>query len=131
MSRPDFESIRRNAAVVFGGAGETAILRQYVSGTSGTPKYGVLDQHNYVSVVITGLFASNIFGAPRPTERMTPGGETQNAMLMMTTDRPLGARDELIWQGTAYRVDGAAMPEHIGGRVMYRSPLKLAGGTGQ
>lgn len=129
MTRPDFERIRRNAQTVFSGNGETATLRTYVSASAGAPKYGVGEQFNYAETIITAMFASNLFGAPRPSERDWPGGQTQNADLMMTTDRAIDARDEIVWRGTAYRVAGAAMPETIGGRVMYRNPLKLASKT--
>lgn len=128
--RPDFEYVRRNAQAVFANAGEVVKLRTYVSGTTGTPKYGVGTVLNYTETTITGMFASNIFGAPRPTERMGPGGQTQEAQLMVTTERALGTQDEIIWQGTAYRLDGAAIPQVLGGRIMFRSPLKLAAGTG-
>jgi hypothetical protein len=48
---------------------------------------------------------------------------------MMTTDSPLGAQSEIVWRGTAYRIAGAAMPENIGGHIMYRNPLTLAAKT--
>src|SRR3989304_2221217 len=130
MSRPDFELIRRNSQTVFSGNGETAIIRQYVSGIAGTPKFGVADTLAYTETIITAMFASTLFGAPRPTERGYAGGQAQDASLMMTTDSPIGAQSEIIWRGTAYRVAGATMPQNIGGHVMYRNPLTLAARTG-
>lgn len=130
MSRPDVERIRRNAQAVFGGAGETATLRTYVSATTGAAKFGAASTLHYAETIITGLFASNILGAPRPIEMQWPGGLTQAAELMVTTDRAIGAQDELVWRGSAYRAAGAAMPETLGGRAMWRSPLKLAAVTG-
>lgn len=130
MTRPDVERLRRNAATVFSGNGETATLRTYVSASAGAPQFGVAHGLTYNERIITAMFASNIFGAPRPNERAWPAGLTQNAELMMTTEWPVDARDEVVWRGTAYRVAGAAMPETIGGRVMYRNPLRLAAQTG-
>lgn len=126
MSRPDFERIKRNANVVFAGAGETALLRTFVSASAGSPQYGVGDSFNYTETIVTAMFAAALFGAPRPTEQAWPGGQTQMADLMMTTDRAIGARDEVVWRGTAYRIAGEAMPEHLGGHIMFRNPLKLA-----
>ena len=130
MPRPDVDLIRRNSQTVFSGNGETAIVRQYVSGIAGTPKFGVADTLAYTETTITAMFASNLFGAPRPSERNYPGGQAQNAELMMTTELAIGAQSEIVWRGTAYRIAGAAMPQNIGGHVMYRNPLTLAARTG-
>jgi len=130
MSRPDPARIQRNALDVIGNAGETATVRQYISGTTGTPKYGAATTFNYIERVVTGLFASTLFGAPRPNERDLAGGQAQNADMLFTTTSALGAQDEIIWRGTAYRVAGATMPENLGGRVLFRQPLRLANKTG-
>lgn len=130
MGRPDFERIRRNATVVFGGAGETATLRSYVSAGDAAAHFGINAPPFYVETTITALFASDIFGAPRPQERDRAGGQAQEARLMVTTDRPVSSRDEIIWRGTAYRVQGDPVPQHLGGQVQYRNPLALAGPTG-
>src|SRR3990167_9525778 len=127
MGRPDFEYVRGNARVVFGGAGETATLRTFVSAGAGAAQFGVNPASFYAETVITALFASDIFGAPRPQERDRAGGQAQEARLMGTTDRPVAARDEIIWRGTAYRVQGDPVPQHLGGQVQYRNPLALAG----
>lgn len=130
MTRPDPTRIARNAQTVFSGAGETALLKSFVSASAGAPLFGVGDQNRFTERIITALFASNLFGSPRPSERDWPGGLIQNADLMMTTEFSIDARDEIVWRNTAYRIVGAAMPENIGGRVMYRNPLKLASRVG-
>lgn len=130
MSKPDFELIRRNSQTVFSGNGETATVRLYVSGVTGASKYGVADTLAYTETTITAMFASNLFGAPRPTERQYGGGQAQAAEMMMTTNSPIGAQSEIVWRGTAYRIAGAAMPQNIGGHIMYRNPLTLAAKTG-
>jgi len=131
MGRPDAALIRRNAQVVFAGAGETALVRRYVSGTTGAPRFGVSDTFNYAERMITGLFhIGAAVGLAQARESLTPGGESQAAQLFVTTDEALGAQDELVWRGTAYRVDGQGTPQVLGGRVQWRSPLRLAAATG-
>jgi len=67
--------------------------------------------------------------ASKPTATLA-GGQAQDAQLMATLEVPVGARDELVWRGTAYRLDGSPSPQTIGGRVLWRSPLKYANVTG-
>lgn len=106
------------------------MLRTYVSAGAGAPQYGVNPPDFFIETLVTALFASDIFGAPRPFERDRAGGQAQEARLQVTLDRPVGARDEIIWRGTAYRVAGDAIPQHVGGQVLYRNSLTLAGPTG-
>ena len=124
MGRPDAALIRRNAQVVFAGAGETATLRAYVSGVSGTPRYGVGDTQAYMAHTITGLF-----GFANAPESLQAGGLTVANQLYISTETAIGPRDELDWRGTAYRVDGAPMPMNLGGRLGWRSPLRLVAVT--
>lgn len=132
MGRPDWERIGRNAGVVFAGAGETAVLRTWVSASAGAgaAHFGVQPPDHFADSLITALFASDIFGAPRPFERDRAGGQAQEARLQVTTTQPINARDEIIWRGTAYRIAGGAIPQHLGGQVLYRNSLVLAGPTG-
>ena len=132
MSRPDFERIRRNARVVQAGAGETATLRAYVSASAGAgaARFGAQPVQAFTDSIITGLFASDIFGAPRPQERDRGGGQIQDSRLMVTTDRSVHARDLLIWRGTAYRAAGESLPQNLGANVLWRTPLQLANPTG-
>lgn len=125
MSRPDPARIARNAAVIFDGAGEAATLRAYVSASAAQPKFGVGVAYTYVNIPITGLFHRI-----EPRETDMPGGQTQAAQLGITTDRAVGARDEVLWLGTAYRLDGNPTPITLAGRSLWRSPLKMAGATG-
>ena len=119
------------AALVAGAiSGTTGTFSGAVSGTTGTPKFGAATTFNYVERTVTGLFASTLFGAPRPNERDLAGGQAQNADMLFTTESALGAQDEILWRGTAYRVAGATMPENLGGRVLFRQPLRLASKTG-
>lgn len=126
MSRPDWEAVKRNAGVVFAGAGETAIVRRYVSGTSGSPQFGVAVTRNYTPILITGLFYTK-----KDRERDLPGGQTYaNPQLMLSVPSALDARDEVLWRGTLYRAAGNSIPESIGGRMQFTIPLVQSGPTG-
>lgn len=124
--RPDWEALRRNAQVVLAGAGETARLRTYVSATQGAGKFGGSNQPNYTERVVTGIISVPLT-KDLPTEHDTPGGQViASPFLVLTMDRKVGARDEVIWRGTAFRVQGQPMPEVIGERILWRNPLALA-----
>lgn len=103
------------------GAGETATLRRFASISGGAPQFGVQDTNNYAPQLVTGLFTW-----VQPGETMQPGGLTQAAQLHVSLSVLMDARDEIFWRGTAYRADGQSTPVHLGGRVQYQTPLKLA-----
>ena len=130
MPRPDPARLERAAQVVLGNAGETALLRSFVSAAGGTPQYGVQKTLSYTQSVVTGMFRAQRFGMSVPTEAGQAGGQIMVDQLYITTLSALSPRDELIWRGTAYRLDGAPTPENIGGRGMWQSPLVLLGVTG-
>ena len=127
MPRPDREYIARNAGIIFSGAGETAILRAYVSGAAAANDFGYADSFRYNERTVTGLFAiGTIGGVTLAREMQLAGGQAQANILTVTLPFSIGAQDEIIWRGTAYRVDGQGTPEVLGGRFIWRSPLKLA-----
>ena len=79
---------------------------------------------NYIALTVTGLFAF------KPAmEQLREGGQTIVNRLFVTTETAPGARDELDWRGTAYRIDGQPIPVIIGGRLQWRSPLAMAAPT--
>jgi len=123
--RPDATRYQRQARTIADANGETATLRAYVSGITGTPKYGVGDTEALFNHTITGLF-----GFANAQDRLRAGGLTMgdaaNASLYVSTETAIGARDELHWRGTAYRVDGQSTPQNLGGRIFWRSRLQLA-----
>lgn len=118
---PDFERIRRNLSVIQAGAGETATVRIWASAASGSPQYGVAGQDFYSTRIVTALFSMR-----QPIERLEPGGLPQSEMPTVTLNEPLGNRDEIVWNGTAYRIEGAAIPAHLGGRASWAHQLKQA-----
>ena len=120
MPRPDATRLQRHVRTIGDSNGETATLRAYVSGVSGTPRYGVGDTQAYMAHTITGLF-----GFANAPESLQAGGLTVANQLYVSTETAIGPRDELDWRGTAYRVDGAPVPMNLGGRLGWRSPLRL------
>src|SRR3990172_1169191 len=110
MGRPDPDSVRRQAAIIFEGAGETAQLRRFISAAGGVPQYGIEPNESFTTRAITGLFR-----APSPAERAAPGGYAYDADLLLTMDSALAPRDEINWQGVRYIVAGSAMPMRLGG----------------
>lgn len=130
MPRPDPSRINRQAAVIFRDAGETALWRRYISTSAGSPQFGVHATHNYATETITGLFHQGVSRNVMGSEFQQAGGLSLNGQLYISTDYRLDPRDEIIWRGTAYRLDGEGRPQNIGGRIQWESPLKVAGATG-
>src|SRR5512139_241444 len=119
MTRPDFERMRREADYLYAGAGESVTWRKWVSAGVGAAQYGVQPQNYYVETSLTGLLKNY-----DPHLAAYQGGQAQTDALYITLPVQMGARDELIYNGSAY-------PETFGvGRVMYSHPLKLANITG-
>jgi hypothetical protein len=125
--RPDPQRVQAQAAVIFAGAGETATLRTYLSTSAGAARYGAADTFNYRESLITGLFYVH---RARPSEGQRPGGQVMDAGLFVATVAPVGARDQLIWRGSAYRADGSPWPEVLGGRTQWHTPIALSNPTG-
>jgi len=125
---PDYQRIQRNAAVVFTAAGETATLRTFVSGSAGVAKYGIADTFSYSDSLFTALFYTRSFHGTMDYQR--PGGKTELGQQYIATPFPIKPSDQIIWRGSAWRVEGSPFPEHIGGRAQWHSPLTLANATG-
>lgn len=126
MPQIDRARIRNNAQLIYQNNGETAILKRYVSASNASPRFGIGTQYYYNQINITGLFAvqQQIREAPQG------GGTTTYGQLYISTPNEFSQRDEIVWRGSAYRVDGSIQPENIGGRVQYRAPIVLAARTG-
>ncbi len=125
--RPDPQRVQAQAQVVFANAGETA---QWLTRTGTTPnaaRYGVADSYSYTTALFTGLFYVK---RAKPTESQRPGGLLQEASLWVSGPSALGAFDQIVWRGSAYRVNGSPWPENLGGRVQWHSPIILANPVG-
>lgn len=114
---PDARRIAGQEADIFRRAGYTATWRQFVSATSGVPAAGLGGSSYYREQTITALF-----GAGRQPERQVPGGMIAAAELLVTTRERLGRRDELVWRGETYRVDGDPVPAPVTNQWI--SPVK-------
>ena len=126
MPQIDRARLVSQASHVFANAGEAATLRRFVSASVGTPKFGVATQYNYTTFTVTGLF----YERRMPVESLVGGGITTQGKLYVSLQSEISQRDEIIWRGTAYRVDGMVTPENIGGRFQWKAPLEVAGRTG-
>jgi hypothetical protein len=126
MARPDFERMRRESQTIIGGAGEVATLKKWIGDTTGTPQFGVQNQSNYTDVLVTALFKSM-----GPVIIPSQGGWIQVNALSVTLPFEITPRDQIIYAGSAYRVDGNPDRETFGaGRVLFHHPLRLASITG-
>lgn len=125
---PDVTRIQRNAAVVFTGAGETATLRKQLSVSAGKPQFGIADTPNFVDSLFTALFYTRNFHGTVSYQR--PGGQVELGQQYVAAPFPVAAGDQVIWRGSAWRVEGSPFPEHIGGRAQWHSPIALANATG-
>lgn len=130
---PGAQRIGGQFATVQGWAGEQVTWRQWVSASSGTTSGyfagGGVTQY-YREQTITALLAAPQMGEARFRETMLPGGEVLAGDVVASTMQPLSSRDELVWQGTAYRVAGDAVPIHMANRLWYRSVLRRGDATG-
>lgn len=124
MPRIDSARISQQWGAVFANHGETATLREYVSASAGRPQFGLASQPQYRERTITALFGTKAI--PLAREAQVAGGLTMSNELRITTDLPLDPRSEIVWRGTAYRVDGQGTPQVMGGRVMWWTPIKAA-----
>lgn len=124
--RPDTERLHRQSIHVVAGAGEVATWRKWITASAGSNQFGVQNQNVYVETTITGLFQRF-----DPKLAQYAGGNIQVAALYVTLPVQLSPRDEIVWEGSAYRLDGNPDHETMGwGHVLWNHPLKLSNITG-
>lgn len=125
---PRAERIGAQFEQVQGWAGESCVWRQYVSAASATSGYyaGAGVTRYYREQWITGL----LFMTDRQRDAQLPGGMVTQGDVMISTVAALGDQDEVVWRGVTYRVEGDSVPNHLGGRVWYTTPLKRGDTTG-
>lgn len=124
--------ITTQASAIHGYAGETATWRAYVSAAPTSSAYfaGKPPSSYYAERTITALWASPQVGEARFREMQLPAGQMMAGDVVASTPDPMGTRDEVIWRGVTYRVEGDATPVHMGGRVWYRTVLRRGDATG-
>jgi hypothetical protein len=132
QGRPDTHQLARQSVTVIAGAGETCAYRKWISAGSGANQFGVQNQQYYTTMLVTGMFKNfdpRLIQGGGGQWQSTQGGGQQG--MSVTLPFQMSPRDELIWEGSAYRVDGNADHETMGwGHVLYSHPLKLANITG-
>jgi hypothetical protein len=112
--------------MIFAGAGERATYLHFASGATGNPRFGVQNKDNYVEMPVTALFKNM-----QPMIQNMAGGWTQVNQLFVVLPFEMSPRDQILYAGSAYRVDGNPDRETFGaGKVLYNHPLKLASVTG-
>ena len=130
---PDTGRIMAQQGAIMQYAGEPCTWRHFVSGgsTAGSGYYAGTGQTLYYHErTITGLFAAPQMGESRFRETQLAGGQVIAGDMVASTPCALGARDELVWRGVTYRLEGDNTPIHIGGQVWYRSVLRRGDVTG-
>ncbi len=126
MTRPDYQRMRHEATVIYEGAGEVATVKKWIGDATGNPRFGVQNANNYTDLTVTALFK-----AMQPMIAPSQGGWIQVNALFVTLPFELTPRDQIVYAGSAYRVDGNPDRETFGaGRVLFHHPLKLASVTG-
>lgn len=127
--RPDPERVRNQAQNIYAYAGQTATWMHYISSNANAPRYGIAESFNYTYQTFTGLFyARKLTQGTLETQRV--GGQVYEAAQYVAAPFPIQARDQIIWRGSAYRVEGVPHPESVGGNVQYHVQITLANATG-
>ena len=99
-------------------AGQTATLRIFVSGWTGTPALGLGGGSGYQNRTITALFREQLIQA----EMQGAGGLVAAAQIKMTCREKVTRNDQIVWNGIDYRVDSDPVFERIFGA--YVSEIK-------
>jgi len=125
MGRPDYGQVRRQQRALGDFVGETAQLRTYVSASAGTPAYGVGDEPQYQTRVVTALLRPVAFD-----EVQAAGGQFfAGDMMAMVLDAAPGPKDEIVYRGVTYRLASDTWPQPLAPSA-YRMVLRRGDATG-
>lgn len=113
---PDRNRIQQQrAAAIDTHAGYSALWRQYVSASTGAGFAGRGDTYHYREQWVTAHFYG-VPGAPSTiSERQRAAGLVTEGKFFVSTPVKLSARDELVWMGDTYRIEGTSIPSQIDG----------------
>jgi hypothetical protein len=120
-------------AAILANNGETGIWRQWVSAGPSTGSAvwaGMGESAYYQERWITACWAAPQMGESRFRETQLPAGQVVAGDAVVSLSERLGLRDELIWRGVTYRVEGDSTPIHLAGYVWYRTVLRRGDVTG-
>lgn len=122
---PNSDRIRNQQAdSIFRYAGQTATWRQYVSAVSGNEMLGIGAVYYYREQNVSAVFGQYIL--PTQAETQGAGGTTIAGMFNVTTRQQLSNRDELIWNGVIYRMEGDSTYSKLGN--VWLTPVKRGSG---
>lgn len=104
--------------------GQTVTWRQYVSASASASHAGLGARQFYHEHQITAIVGR--YGLPDMRQRQVAGGQVVNADYQIVTQERLSRRDEVVYQGTVYRVDTEPTPVPFSDKWISR----LARGSG-
>jgi len=97
-------------------AGFTGTWRQYISASAGVPAAGFGQSMSYREQTITAMLGGQMGSIVTPNiQRQTPMGQLADGSLRIVTQQPLTDKDEFIWRGVRFRVDGNSQPSQLNG----------------
>lgn len=113
--------------------GQAVTLRQYVSGATGTGS-AIYAGHGttryYVERPITALFYAPSLGKVQDRQQQLPAGQVLEGRMVVSLSHPVNNQDEIIWRGTAYRVESDNTPTTFNNATWYRAILSRGDKTG-
>ena len=96
-------------------AGQTATWKQYISASAGVPEAGIGTTPFYRHQLITALFKSTVGFTLTQPEYQHPAGMTIDSDFLVVTQQRLNRQDELLWMGSAWRIDSDSQPNKLDG----------------
>lgn len=94
--------------------GHSVTWKCYVSATTGNQAAGIGETYHYRQQAITAVMAFGRDNREPNLQFQMPGGQLLAGEVYAMTEMQLGVRDEIIWNGTAYRVESDTLQERIG-----------------
>lgn len=105
--------------------GQSVTYKKYISASGSYPEFGMGDTGMYQLRPATFQI--------RPLtvdETQAMGGQIVGGSLAVWSTEPVGQRDEMVYQGTAYRCTNVPTMEQIGNTLYYRSIFTVSQVTG-
>lgn len=130
---PYYGRVGAHFAAIMGNHGETGTWRKWVSSTTETGSAvwaGIAPSSFYTEQIITALWAAPQMGESRFRETQLPAGQEMAGDAVLSTPFPFGVRDEVIWRGVTYRIEGDSTPVEFAGRTWYRTIVRRGDVTG-
>ncbi len=103
----------------------SVIWRKYISASAGDPDMGISDKLMYQS----RSTQMQLKQLSLEEAQLVGGQDIYGSYEIVTTD-PVGLRDEVIYDGETYRVQGLPDHELLGGVIYYRGIIQRASITG-